>query len=136
MLPWTRVVLESKLIHHDDAFFDRTNLGTFAAADAVLIVDVIKAVRGRVEALVRAFGPAERALGTEIEPDCRSLRLGGAALHRRNYRSLLHLEPFGQYGNFVGPFDSIVRGNRSDSRRLGLLAQRFVRCARGVRPVL
>src|ERR687891_1445912 len=142
-----------QFIHHDDALFDRTNLGAFSATDAILILDVIEAVAGRIEALVGAFGPAEGALGAEIESDRRSLRLGGAALearisilppgadleaalYRGNHGSFLHLEPFGQHRYLMRPLDSIRRSNRSDSRRLGLLPQGFVRCARRIRPAL
>ena len=153
MLPRTVVVLELQLIDHHDALFDRTNLGAFAAADAILVLDVIEAVRGRIEALVRALDPTERAFGAEIEPDRGSLRLGGAALehgisrlslrthlepalHRRNHGTFLHLEPLGQHGYLMRPHDSVVRRDRLHPWRFGLLPQRFVRCPRRIRPAL
>src|SRR5207248_11256640 len=80
VFPRTRVVLKLQLIHHHDALFHRANLSAFAAADAILVLDVVVAVRGRIEAFVRALDPAEGALGAEIEPDRRPLGLGGAAL--------------------------------------------------------
>src|SRR5439155_2100887 len=97
----------------------------FAAADAILVLDIVVAVRSRVEALVRALDPAQRALGAEIEPDRGSLCLSSAALehgisrlslrthlepalHRRNHGAFGHLEPFGQDGFLMRPHDSVV----------------------------
>src|SRR5262245_43772775 len=108
MLPRTRVVLELKFIDHDDALFHRAHLSALSATHAILIVDVVKTVRGRVETLVRTFGPAERTLRTEVESDGGSLRLRGAtleawvsilppgahleaALYGRDHSSFLHL---------------------------------------------
>src|SRR4030095_3619856 len=139
VLPRTGIVGELKFVHHDDAFFNGTYLSAFAATDAILIIDIVKAVRGRIETLVRTLGPTESTLRTEIEPDRRSLRLGGAALearvsglssrahleaalHRRYHGSLFHLQPLGRHRDFVRPLDAVVRGHRPDARRLGFLA--------------
>src|SRR5262249_12627027 len=133
-----------------DALFHRTDLGAFAAANAILVLDVVQAVIGRVEAFVGTLDPAKRALGAEIEPDRRPLRLGGAAfehgvsrlslrthleaaLHRRNRGTLLHLEPFGQHGNLVGPYDSVVRRDHLHPWRFGLLPERLVGRTRRLR---
>src|SRR5262247_625035 len=128
MLPWAVVILKLELIHHHDALFHRADLGAFAATNAVLVFDVVVAVAGRIEAFIRALNPAKRALSAEIEPDRRPLGLGGAALEhgisrlspradlesaldRRNRGALFHLEPLGQHGYLVCPYDSVVRRN-------------------------
>src|SRR4030095_12803179 len=69
MLPRAVVVLELQLIHHHDALFDGTHFGAFAAADAILVLDVVEAVRGRIEAFVGTLDPAKGALGTESAAD-------------------------------------------------------------------
>src|SRR5262249_50807003 len=153
MLPWIRVVLELQLIHHHDALFHWTYLGAFPAADAVLVVDIIVAVAGRIEAFIRTLNPAKRALGAEIEPDRRPLGFGGATLEhgvsrlspRTDFESaldcwnrgaLLHLEPLGQHGYLMRPHDSVVGLDCLHRWRFGLLSQRFVGCPRRIRPAL
>src|SRR5262249_42091272 len=95
VFPRTRVVLKLELVDHYHPFLIATHLRPFAAADAILVLDVVEAVRGRIEALVRAFDPAESTFGAEIESDRGSLRLGGAALEHGISRLSLrtHLEP-------------------------------------------
>src|SRR5262249_35208508 len=136
MLPRTVVVLELQLIHHHDALFHRTDLGAFAATNAVLVVDVVVAVAGRIEAFIRTLNPAKRALSAEIEPHRRPLGLGSAAFEHgvsrlspradfesafdcRNRGALLHLEPLGQHGYLMRPHDSVVRCNRLHPWRVG-----------------
>src|SRR5579875_56275 len=126
VLPGALVVLELQLVDHHDALFDRAHLRAAAAADAVLVVDVVQAVRGRVEALVGAVVPAQLALGAQVEAHHRALRAGGEALelliarlavgtdlevprHRLHHDALAELVPLRQLGDGVRPADPLAR---------------------------
>src|SRR5205823_4056150 len=80
MLPGAVIVVELKLVNHDDALWDWTDDRALATANAVFIVDVVQLALDRVEAFVRAVEPAQRAPDAEIEPHNGAQGLGRAAL--------------------------------------------------------
>src|SRR5713226_9747063 len=66
-LPLAVVVAELRLIDHGDAFLHRADGFADAAAAARLHIRVVEAVRGDVEAGVRALQPAQRTLDASVE---------------------------------------------------------------------
>src|SRR5262245_10643195 len=142
--PWALVVFELQLIDHHDALIYWTDLRAFVAARAVFIRDVVQPIVCLVETLIWAFQPAERALCAKVEAHNGTLILGCAAfeclvarlsirpqfemaLDGGNSGAFQELEPFGQNGDFMCPFDSFARLHRSGRR-----SHFVIRSARGL----
>src|ERR1700756_5980707 len=103
-LPLARVVCEFRLIHHDDALFNRADRLAHAASAAGLHVRVIEAVGSYVEAGIRAVQPAECALDTGIKVHHRP---HGA--RRKFFEGWITLGPESAAGMRTGIFKTMAR---------------------------